>query len=81
VLIEADRDPVDRPFVIDADPSGGEFGWAIEPDSADAKLIAAAPEMLAALKRAAPYVHDFAPMVNSAEDWQFVKAAIAKAEQ
>lgn len=39
-------------IVIDADPSGGEYGEAIDPESDDARLIAAAPDLLAVARDA-----------------------------
>lgn len=36
--------------VVLFDPSESEYSWALDPDSADARLIAAAPDLLAALE-------------------------------
>lgn len=47
---------------------------------ANGLLIAAAPDLLAALKRTLPYVHDYAPQVDSWADFEVAQAAIAKAE-
>jgi len=69
-------------------------GWAEEEDEANARLIAAAPEMLEALKSAREWLDELAGLVQSgafdaAEDWTGANAvlvdstlaeAIAKAE-
>lgn len=41
----------DTGLVLDSDPSDGEYRPAIDPDSPDGRLIAAAPEMLAVLEQ------------------------------
>jgi len=67
-----------------SDVHGGSYHiariWDDGPNpKADARLIAAAPELLAALKLAEPYVRAVGVLIHLGDDLATVQAAIAKA--
>jgi hypothetical protein len=68
--------------VVLFDPSEGEYKQALDPDSADARLIAAAPDLLSALMMAVSALgrSDYIQMDGDSFDViEVSRAAIAKA--
>ena len=72
------------------EPNGPGMGWRVGPawlgidarsdqTAADARLIAAAPELLVALKLAALYVRAAGVRIPVGEEWATVQDAITKA--
>ena len=73
----------DGSYVCDDGSACGEYSRVLDPDSPNARLIAAAPDLLAALKAAlaiAPVNADDEDDPEQSEAWAAVRAAIAKAE-
>lgn len=66
----------DSRYIVDRFKLGGR---GIEEHLANARLIAAAPELLTALKQAAPYLYNV-PLEGALEAWEIARTAIAKAE-
>lgn len=80
-LVPASKDlealPVDPDYrpILDSDPSGGEYFPAIDPESPDGRLIAAAPDLLETLKSVLADAQSI-----DAELWEQAWNAIAKTE-
>lgn len=69
-------------WICDDGSAGGEYGQQIDPDSADGKLIAAAPDLLAACIDARDALHSLGSTSTDhyhADEIAALDAAIAKA--
>ena len=77
--VNGDADPAD--WRVDHEPEGARdhpiVAWAYE--EKHARLIAAAPELLAALEGLARYVENSGEAWASLPEWQAASAALAKA--